>query len=92
LTKIQDFGATTPSPNPSHLHTKTNGFQEVCCTQKNETSVVKGHNQPASDGGNNVLEGEWGRLMTGPMRKAFIETTTVVVAFTWGACTGIIDW
>jgi hypothetical protein len=30
--------------------------------------------------------------MMGPTRKAFIETTTVVVAFTWGAFTGIIDW
>jgi hypothetical protein len=50
--------------------------------QKEECSVAKGHNQPASDGGNNVLEGDVGRLMMGPMHKAFIETTTVVVAFT----------
>jgi hypothetical protein len=28
----------------------------------------------------------------GPMLKAFIKTTTVVVAFTWETFTGIIDW
>jgi hypothetical protein len=42
----------------------------------------EGHNQPASDGGNNMLVGESGRLMMGPMLKAFIKTATVVVAFT----------
>jgi hypothetical protein len=43
---------------------------------------MKGHNQPASDGSNNVLKGESGRLMMGPTREAFIKTTTVVVVFT----------
>jgi hypothetical protein len=26
------------------------------------------------------------------MHKAFIKTTTIAVAFTWGAFTGIIYW
>ena len=54
-----------------------------------EASVTEGRmfcrerpQSTASDGGNNVLEGESGRPTTGPTREAFIETTTVVVVFT----------
>jgi hypothetical protein len=69
---------------------KCSGRSQWC--QKEECSVTKGHNQPASDGSNNVLDGESNRPTMGPMCKLFIKTTTIVVAFTWGAFTGISDW
>jgi hypothetical protein len=56
-------------------------FWEASVTEE-RMYCCEGHNQPASDGGNNMLVGESGRLMMGPMLKAFIKTATVVVAFT----------
>ncbi len=76
----------------AHRRMKLKCF-ERCQWQKEECSFAKGHNQPPSDSSNNVLlEGESGRPTTGPMHKAFIKTTTIAVAFTWGAFTGIIYW